>query len=125
MFITLSQVALGGALGASLRYLTNVSAMRLFGPGFPYATMFVNIAGSFVMGVLIVTLAKKGGTPLAPFLMTGILGGFTTFSAFSLDAFTLYERGDTLTAIGYVAASVLLSLAALAAGIYLSRELLA
>ncbi|MGV8952388.1 MAG: fluoride efflux transporter CrcB [Cypionkella sp.] len=125
MLLTLSQVALGGALGASLRYLTNVSAMRMFGPGFPYATIFVNIAGSFLMGVMIVALSKKGGTHLAPFLMTGILGGFTTFSAFSLDAFTLYERGDTLTAIGYVAASVILSLAALAAGVTLSREIFA
>jgi fluoride exporter len=125
MFATLLQVALGGAIGASLRYLSNVSAMRMFGPGFPYATMFVNVLGSFAMGVLIVTLAKKGGTHLAPFLMTGILGGFTTFSAFSLDSFTLWERGDTLIALAYVAGSLLFSLAALAAGIYLTRELLA
>lgn len=125
MFYTLTQVALGGAIGASLRYLSNVAALRIFGQGFPYATLFVNILGSFAMGVLIVTLAKRGGTHLAPFLMTGILGGFTTFSAFSLDSFTLWERGDTLTALAYVAASVLLSLAALAAGIYLSREVLA
>ncbi|MFC3181556.1 fluoride efflux transporter CrcB [Cypionkella sinensis] len=125
MFTTLTQVALGGAIGASLRYLSNVGAMRLFGPGFPYATLFVNILGSFVMGLLVVTLAKKGGTALAPFLMTGILGGFTTFSAFSLDTFTLWERGQTLTALAYVAASILLSLAALAAGIYLARGALA
>jgi fluoride exporter len=125
MFFTLSQVALGGALGASLRYLTNVSAMRMFGPNFPYATLIVNVLGSLLMGVLIVTLAKKGGTHLAPFLMTGILGGFTTFSAFSLDVFTLWERGDTLTAVGYIAASLILSLAALAAGVYLSREIFA
>jgi CrcB protein len=125
MFTTLTQVALGGAIGASLRYLSNVGAMRLFGPGFPYATLFVNIAGSFAMGLLVVTLAKKGGTALAPFLMTGILGGFTTFSAFSLDTFTLWERGQTLTALAYVAASILLSLAALAAGIYLARGALA
>lgn len=125
MFFTLSQVALGGALGASLRYLTNVSAMRMFGPNLPYATLIVNVLGSLLMGVLIVTLAKKGGTHLAPFLMTGILGGFTTFSAFSLDVFTLWERGDTLTAVGYIAASLILSLAALAAGVYLSREIFA
>ena len=125
MFYTLTQVALGGAIGASLRYLSNVSAMRIFGPGFPYATLFVNILGSFAMGVLIVTLAKRGGTHLAPLLMTGILGGFTTFSAFSLDSFTLWERGDTIAALAYIAASVLFSLAALGLGIYLSRELLA
>jgi fluoride exporter len=125
MIWTLSQVALGGAIGASLRYLSNVSAMRIFGPGFPYGTLFVNILGSFAMGVLIVALAKKGGTHLAPFLMTGILGGFTTFSAFSLDSFTLWERGDITTALAYVAGTVILSLGALAAGIYLSREIFA
>jgi fluoride exporter len=125
MIWTLSQVALGGAIGASARYLSNVSAMRIFGPGFPYGTLFVNILGSFAMGVLIVALAKKGGTHLAPFLMTGILGGFTTFSAFSLDSFTLWERGDITTALAYVAGTVILSLGALAAGIYLSREIFA
>ena len=125
MIWTLSQVALGGAIGASMRYLSNVSAMRIFGPGFPYGTLFVNILGSFAMGVLIVALAKKGGTHLAPFLMTGILGGFTTFSAFSLDSFTLWERGDITTALAYVAGTVILSLGALAAGIYLSREIFA
>ena len=125
MIWTLSQVALGGAIGASLRYLSNVSAMRIFGPGFPYSTLFVNILGSFAMGVLIVALAKKGGTHLAPFLMTGILGGFTTFSTFSLDSFTLWERGDITTALAYVAGTVILSLGALAAGIYLSREIFA
>ena len=125
MFTTLSQVALGGAIGASLRYLSNVSAMRLFGPGFLYTTLFVNVLGSFVMGVLVVVLALKGGSRFAPFLMTGILGGFTTFSAFSLDSFMLWERGETLTALAYIAASIILSLAALAAGIYLARGALA
>lgn len=122
MITTLFQVALGGAIGAALRYLTNVSALRLFGPGFPVATLVVNVAGSFLMGVLVVVLARKGGTHLAPFLMTGILGGFTTFSAFSLDALTLWERGEVLTAFTYVAASVLLSLAAIAAGLALARS---
>ena len=122
MITTLFQVALGGAIGAALRYLTNVSALRLFGPGFPVATLIVNVAGSFLMGVLVVVLARKGGNHLAPFLMTGILGGFTTFSAFSLDALTLWERGQTLTAFTYVAASVILSLAAIAAGLALARS---
>jgi CrcB protein len=122
MITTLSQVALGGAIGAALRYLTNVGAMRLLGPGFPVATLVVNVAGSFLMGVLVVVLARKGGNHLAPFLMTGILGGFTTFSAFSLDALTLWDRGQTLTAFTYVAASVILSLAAIAAGLALARS---
>lgn len=124
MFLTLSQVALGGALGASLRYLTNVGAMRMFGPGFPVGTVVVNVLGSFFMGVLVVLLAKKGGTHLAPFLMTGILGGFTTFSAFSLDAVTLWERGQQGLAFGYVAGSVILSLGAIAAGLYMARNLI-
>ena len=122
MITTLFQVALGGAIGAALRYLTNVSALRLFGTGFPVATLVVNVVGSFLMGVLVVVLARKGGNHLAPFLMTGILGGFTTFSAFSLDALTLWERGQTLTAFTYVAASVILSLAAIAAGLALARS---
>ena len=125
MFLTLSQVALGGAIGASLRYLSNVAAMRLFGPGFPYATLFVNIAGSFAMGVLVVLLAHKGGMRAAPFLMTGILGGFTTFSAFSLDAFTIYERGQTGLAAAYILGSVSLSILALSLGVLLTRGALA
>lgn len=122
MIWTLLQVAVGGALGAMLRYLSNVSAMRLFGPGFPVATVFVNVVGSFAMGVLVVVLAHKGGTRFAPFLMTGVLGGFTTFSAFSLDATTLWERGQPGVALGYVAGSVFLSLAAIAAGLYAARQ---
>ncbi|MCB2123703.1 MAG: CrcB family protein, partial [Rhodobacteraceae bacterium] len=68
MILTLSQVALGGAIGASARYMTNVAAMRLFGPGFPWATVAVNVVGSFLMGVLVVVLAHKDATRLAPFL---------------------------------------------------------
>ncbi|MFN3282019.1 MAG: fluoride efflux transporter CrcB [Tabrizicola sp.] len=123
MFQNLIQVALGGAIGASLRYLTNVGATRWIGPGFPYGTVIVNVLGSFLMGVLVVVLARKGGTQYAPFLMTGILGGFTTFSAFSLDTLTLWERGDQMIATAYVALSVMLSLAAIVAGLAVARAL--
>lgn len=123
MLTTLLQVALGGAIGASARYLTSVGAMRLMGPGFPWATLTVNVMGSFLMGMLVVILAQKGGMKAAPFLMTGILGGFTTFSAFSLDAFTIYERGQTGLAATYVIASVVLSLTAIVAGILITRTL--
>ncbi|MFN3575725.1 MAG: fluoride efflux transporter CrcB [Tabrizicola sp.] len=123
MFLNLIQVALGGAIGASLRYLTNVGVMRWIGPGFPYATLIVNVIGSFLMGVIVVVLSRKGGTHFAPFLMTGILGGFTTFSAFSLDALTLWERGDHVMAAAYVALSVVLSLAAIVAGLAMARAL--
>ncbi|MGP3697896.1 fluoride efflux transporter CrcB [Rhodobacter sp. NSM] len=124
MISSLLQVALGGALGASARYLTNVGSMRLFGSGFPAGTMIVNVAGSFLMGVLVVVLAHKGNR-YAPLLMTGMLGGFTTFSAFSLDAVTLYERGQVGLAATYVVLSVVLSLAGLMAGMAAVRGLMA
>jgi CrcB protein len=125
MILTIIQVAIGGAIGSVLRYLTNVGAMRLIGPGFPWGTVFVNIVGSFVMGVIVIVLAEKGGMRLAPLLMTGVLGGFTTFSAFSLDTFTIFERGEPALAAAYLAGSVTLSLLALVAGIYLTRGALA
>ncbi|MDT8854441.1 fluoride efflux transporter CrcB [Paracoccaceae bacterium Fryx2] len=125
MIWTLTHVALGGAIGASLRYLANVAVMRSFGPGFPLATVLVNVAGSFLMGVLVVALAHKGGMRFAPFLITGILGGFTTFSAFSLDALTLWERGQPGLAAGYVVGSVVLSLAAIVAGVLTTRGIFA
>lgn len=125
MIWTLGQVALGGALGASARYMTNVAVMRAIGPGFPWGTIIVNIVGSFLMGMLVVALAHKDATRLAPFLMTGLLGGFTTFSAFSLDVVTLWERGAVLTAGAYVAGSVILSITALVAGILAMRGMFA
>ena len=124
MTSTLIPVALGGALGASLRYLTGIAAVRLFGHGFPWGTLTVNIFGSFLMGVIVVVLAHVNGNRFAPFLMTGVLGGFTTFSAFSLDAVTLYERGDFGAAALYVTASVGLSIAALFIGVTLARSIL-
>jgi CrcB protein len=118
-------VALGGAIGAGVRHLVNVVALRLFGPGFPMGTLFVNVAGSLLMGLLAGYLALRytggGGQGLRLFLATGILGGFTTFSAFSLDAVALWERGAVGPAVLYVAASVVLSIAALVAGLALMR----
>lgn len=123
MIQTLLTVAVGGAIGSSLRYLVNVSAMRLFGPAFPWATLTVNVMGSFLMGALVVWFANRDLMRLAPFLMTGVLGGFTTFSAFSLDTVTLWQRGEATTAMIYVAASIILSLAALLAGMATVRGL--
>lgn len=123
MIHTVLQVALGGAIGASLRYGLNHGAMRMMGPGFPWGTMVANIVGSFLMGVLVVMLGKFGGTRFAPFLMTGVLGGFTTFSAFSLDAVTLMERGQGGVALTYVLGSVVVSILALFAGMTLTRGL--
>lgn len=121
MFATLLQVAMGGAIGASARYLANVGVMRLIGPGFPWGTLAVNVIGSFLMGVLVVVLAHKDALRLAPFMVTGILGGFTTFSAFSLDVMTLIERGQVNLAVFYGLASVLLSLGAIATALFLLR----
>jgi fluoride exporter len=119
MFLTLSLIALGGALGSVLRYLM-VAAI-----GAPWGTAAVNVLGSFAIGLLAVwLLGPKGPSPIAPFLLTGLLGGFTTFSAFSLDTLKLVEAGQALQAIGYVLASVALSLIAVAIGVALARAIL-
>lgn len=117
MFWTLLQVALGGAVGSVLRFLT------VAGFGAPWAVAAVNVLGSFVMGALFVALSSR--THLSPLLMTGVLGGFTTFSAFSLDALKLWQSGQTLQAGLYVAASVGLSLFAVALGAALAKGALA
>lgn len=111
-------VFLGGGLGAALRHAANQAAVALFGAGFPFGTLLVNITGSAAMGLLACWLALKSELPpqLSLFLTTGFLGGFTTFSAFSLDAVTLWERGDHGLAFAYAAASVLLSIGGLVFG---------
>lgn len=118
-------VAAGGALGSAARYLVNVAAGRLLGPEFPWGTLAVNVAGSFVMGLLIALMALKMqvSQEVRAFLTTGVLGGFTTFSAFSLDFALLVERRETGLAALYVIASVGLSLAAIFAGLRLGRTL--
>lgn len=122
MIWTLFQVALGGAIGASLRHLAGLAVFRIWGPShFPITTLGVNVLGSFLMGLVVIYAAHRGATHLSPFLMTGILGGFTTFSAFSLDVLTLYERGAGTVAMAYVAASVILSVAAIFAAVALAR----
>ncbi|MFN3642958.1 MAG: fluoride efflux transporter CrcB [Gemmobacter sp.] len=122
---TLALVALGGAIGCTARYVTVVGAARAFGTGFPWGTLAVNVAGSFVMGLLFVWLTSKGLVRLSPLLLAGVLGGFTTFSAYSLDTFLLWERGQAGLAALYAGASVLLSVAALVAGVAVMRGALA
>jgi CrcB protein len=118
-------VALGGALGSVARYGVNVATARAFGFGFPWGTLTVNVVGGLVMGLLAAVFALKAEAPpeVKLFLMTGVLGGFTTFSAFSLDAVVLWERGQPGIAAAYVAASVALSIGALFAGLALGRAL--
>jgi CrcB protein len=126
MLTTLSLVALGGAIGAALRYLTGVGLLRLIGQGdFPVAILTVNILGSFLMGAFVVAAAHRGLTHLSPFVMTGVLGGFTTFSAFSLETMTLIERGQAGSAMLYVVLSVALSVGGLALGLFLARSIFA
>jgi CrcB protein len=116
-------VFVGGGLGAALRHGVNLAVARLLGTAFPYATLIENVSGSLVMGLLAGYFAFRGGASQhwQLFLTTGILGGYTTFSAFSLDAVVLYERGALGLAALYVAASVLLSIAGLFAGLWLMR----
>ncbi|MDW5313973.1 fluoride efflux transporter CrcB [Rhizobium sp. PL01] len=118
-------VAAGGALGSVLRYLVGLWTLRSFGPSFPWGTLTVNITGSFLIGVFAEMIARKFGASaeMRLFLITGILGGYTTFSAFSLDAITLFERGEPVTALIYVASSVLLSAVAVFAGLVLMRTI--
>ena len=125
MVMTFLYVALGGAIGSALRFGVGLAVLRLAAPGFPLAILTVNVIGSFLMGMVVVWAVQRGLTAWQPFLMTGILGGFTTFSAFSLEAFTLLERGQTGAAALYVALSVAGSIGALAAGVMLARGVLA
>jgi len=118
-------VFFGGGLGASLRHLVNLTCARCLGPGFPWGTFIINITGSTAMGLIAGYLAFKGeaSQPWRLFLMTGSLGGYTTFSAFSLDTAVLYERGELGLAAAYVLGSVVLSIAGLFAGLALMRHL--
>lgn len=119
---TLFLVALGGAGGSCLRHLIALGAASLLGPAAPAGTFAVNVLGSFLMGVLVVALADRD-VRLAPLLMTGLLGGFTTFSAFSLDSVRLLERGALGLAFAYIAGSVAISLAALSLGMAIARAM--
>lgn len=118
-------VFLGAGIGGAARHGVNVAALRLLGFGFPYGTLAVNIAGSLILGLLAGWFAHKSdpGQSWRLFLTTGILGGFTTFSTFSLEAALLYERGQLGIAALYVAASVGLALAGLFAGLFIIRFL--
>lgn len=116
-------VFLGGGLGAMARHGVNLLAPRVAGTAFPWGTLAINVAGSLLMGLVVGWFALRGGTASGArlFLATGVLGGFTTFSAFSLEAVQLQQRGDLGQAALYVAGSVLLAIAALFAGLSLAR----
>lgn len=123
----LALVAAGGATGAMLRHLAGMASFKLMGPGFPFGTLFVNVVGSFAMGLFIEYLAHKfpGNQELRLLIATGLLGGFTTFSAFSLEFALLYERGALLSAGIYLTTSVCLAILALFFGLYAGRSVFA
>ena len=117
-------VLIGGGIGAAARHWVNRMAMALVGPNYPAGTLAVNIIGSVVMGMLVGWFEFRGESTTATqrlFLTTGILGGFTTFSTFALDAALMWERHDVMEALVYVAASVLVSIAGLFGGMYVMR----
>jgi len=116
-------VMIGGATGAALRYLAGQVALRAAGPGFPWGTLFVNLAGGLLMGLLAGFLARAsdGGEQLRLLLGVGILGGFTTFSAFSLETANMIERGQLAVALLYTGGSVIGSVLLLFAGLWLAR----
>jgi CrcB protein len=120
-------IAAGGALGSAARYLFAGQVARLVGGGFPWGVMAVNVVGSLIMGLLVELMALKWSVSpeMRAFLTVGVLGGFTTFSSFSLDAALLVERGDWTPALAYVLGSVALSICALFAGLWLMRQVLA
>ncbi|MFB2551511.1 fluoride efflux transporter CrcB [Ensifer soli] len=119
-------VAAGGAIGSVLRYQAGIVALRLFGTHFPWGTLFVNVTGSLMIGIFVEVIARAfdASMDVRVFLVTGVLGGYTTFSAFALDAVALSERGELATAFAYVAASVTVSIAAVFAGLALARAIL-
>lgn len=118
-------VALGGAVGSVLRYGVNSAGLAWLGPGFPWWTLAVNVLGSFAMGIVAAGMLLRGGSDdVRALVATGVLGGFTTFSAFSLDFAQLLERGQSASALAYAGVSVALSLAAVFAGLALARAVL-
>jgi CrcB protein len=115
-------VMLGGAIGAGLRHLAGGVALARLGPGFPWGTLFVNLAGGLLIGLLAGWFVRAGANePLRLFLAVGVLGGFTTFSAFSLETFLMVERGELGIAAAYVGTSVIGSVVLLFAGLWLMR----
>ncbi|THF58300.1 fluoride efflux transporter CrcB [Ollibium composti] len=123
--LNLGLVIVGGGIGAGIRHLLNMGAMRLLGSGYPWGTMIINITGSFAMGSFIELLARRFGASneLRLFVATGILGGYTTFSSFSLDFAALWERGALGPALAYVLVSVVGGILALFAAFWLVRNL--
>jgi CrcB protein len=120
---SLFPVMIGGAIGAGARHLVGQAMLARFGPAFPWGTLSINIFGSLLMGLLVGWLARSGGGDTARlFVGVGILGGFTTFSSFSMEYWMLFERGQNAQAAAYVLASVIGAIAACGLGLFLVRQ---
>jgi crcB protein len=119
-------VMIGGAIGAALRYQLGHASLRVMGPGYPWGTLAANVLGGFLMGALIGWLAVRyqgqHSEQIRLLLAVGVLGGFTTFSAFSLETMLMFERGELLSALGYILLSVAASIGALALGMTIMRS---
>ena len=126
MINTILAIAAGGALGAVMRYGVNVGASKWLGHGFPYGTLTVNVLGSFIIGILVVVFAHlwQPSESIRFFIVTGVLGAFTTFSTFSLDFASLIERHEYLAGSVYLGTSVIASIAALFIGMAITRGLI-
>ena len=122
---SLFPVMLGGAIGAGARHLVGQAMLARLGPGFPWGTLSVNIAGSLLMGLLVGTLARSSdvGQTARLFIGVGVLGGFTTFSSFSMEFWMLFERGQNAQAAAYVLTSVIGAIAACGLGLFIMRQL--
>lgn len=123
--LNLILVMAGGAVGSAGRYMLGRLVLTLYGPGFPWATLLANILGGLVMGLLAGVLARfiNGGEQIRLLIGVGVLGGFTTFSSFSLETVLMLERGEVATGLAYVAASVIGAIAALWAGLLIVRSI--
>ena len=126
MFITVLQVGIGGALGSVARYLTGVAFVRMLGSDFPYGTLFVNVSGSLMIGFAAVLWANLSPDPhrFAPLILTGFLGGYTTYSIYSLETWILFDQGKILIAIGYAVGTAILAILAATLGIIFARQIL-
>ncbi len=123
MISTIAVIAFGGALGAVARYGVNIGAVQIFGHGFPWGTLIVNILGSFLMGLAIAKFSVMDNVSqeLKTLYITGFLGAFTTFSTFSLDFVSMWERGDMINAVSYMLISVIASIMALFIALWIMR----
>ncbi|UHS61350.1 fluoride efflux transporter CrcB [Agrobacterium vaccinii] len=123
--LNIALVAIGGAIGSVARYLVGVWGVKLAGPNFPWGTITVNVVGAFFIGLMVEIIARRfdASSEVRVFIVTGILGGFTTWSSFTLDAVVLFERGDLGLAAVYLLASLVVSFAAIFAGLALGRAL--